>query len=269
MGGLHEQSYALAMCFAAMGVSLFPRNLRYVLVTLGFIAGWIGYDMLIGFVFSVFTCRLLVHSRGARSVKEAVQQSVTDTVFATLGALFAVVTHLIQNAFFFGSVNAAFKDLIGSAAARAGVESAATMNNQYWEGLKFHLQDPATVNMTRMDLVLAHLRAFLSAEWTDMPSAYVCFSILALVLGAGLLVTAILRKWSVKDVLRTGATLLLALCGTVLAGIGWILVMPHHARFHFHFLPRHFFVPGVLMWIIVYVLLDLVLPRLFSKNRSL
>jgi hypothetical protein len=265
MGGLHEQSYALAMCFAVMGVSLIPRTLRYVLLTLGFIAGWMGYDMLIGFVFSAFTCRLLARSRSARSIKHAVQQSVTDTVFATLGALLAVVTHLIQNAFFFGSVSAAFKDLIGSAAARAGVESAATMNNPYWEGVKFHLKDPATANMTRMDLVLAHLRVFFSAEWSDMPSAYSCFSILGLVLGAGVLVTGFLRPWSTKEALRNGAILLLAVCGTVLAGIGWILVMPNHARFHFHFIPRHFFVPGVLFVITLYSIIDMILRKFLKR----
>jgi hypothetical protein len=85
-------------------------------------------------------------------------------------------------------------------------------------------------------------------------------------LGTALLGATFLRKWSVGDLVRIGYVAMLALAGTVLAGIGWILVMPNHARFHFHFLPRHFFVPGVLMWIILCATLDIILTRLVKKK---
>lgn len=268
MGGLHEQSYALALCFAAMGVSLMPGKRGYGLVILGFVAGWIGYDMLPAFVLSVFTCRLLFNSRMDRSIVTPLRQSMYEAMFAALGALLAVVMHLIQNSFYFGSMSAAFKDLIGSAAARAGVESAATMNNPYWEGLKFHLKDPTIASMTRMDLITAHLGAFLSPEWSDIPSAYVCFSMVFLALVVGTLVTIFFQKRIVRDFQRIGSILVLALCGTTLAGIAWLLIMPHHGRFHFNFLPRHFFVPGVLMWIVVYALLDMVVMAIIKKDKT-
>jgi cytochrome bd-type quinol oxidase subunit 2 len=120
--------------------------------------------------------------------------------------------------------------------------------------------------MTRKDLVRALLNAFLSAEWTDATSACVYLTILGGVLGTALLGATFLRKWSVGDLVRIGYVAMLALAGTVLAGIGWILVMPNHARFHFHFLPRHFFVPGVLMWIILCATLDIILTRLVKKK---
>ena len=41
--------------------------------------------------------------------------------------------------------------------------------------------------------------------------------------------------------------LVVALCGTVAAPIAWILLMPRHAFFHLHMLPRHFFVAAALL----------------------
>jgi hypothetical protein len=269
MGGMHEQSYALSICFAAMGLSLMPIGLRYSFMAAGFIAGWIGYDMLPAFVFSVFTCRMLLHSRSSMSVIQALRSSLFDTVLASFGALLAIGTHLVQNAFFWGSIKAAFNDLVGSAAARAGVESAATMNQGYWDGLKSHLQDPSVWRLTRFDLVLAHARHFLSSEWTDLSGVSVCFSLMGAVVMVCFLVAAILGRLSTKGSCRATYVGALSMLGAILAGVTWIILMPHHARFHFHFLPRHFFVPGVLMWIILYAALEVVLARVFSKHTTL
>jgi hypothetical protein len=264
MGGLHEQSYALAICFAGMGVSLIPGRRGFGLAMLGFVAGWIGYDMLPALAFSIFTCRLLSFSRNMNSVRQALWSSTLETTWACSGVILAIGTHLIQNAFFFGSVVAAFRDLFGSAAARAGVESAATMNNQYWEWLKVHLQDPSIGHVTRVDLAIAHLRKFLSPEWTDISLAYLSFSVIGIFLAGCMLLTALRRGFSMRAVKKAATLGSLSVIGTILAAVSWIFLMPHHARFHFHFLPRHFFVPTCLLWIAVYAFFVMLLEEIFT-----
>jgi hypothetical protein len=41
----------------------------------------------------------------------------------------------------------------------------------------------------------------------------------------------------------------LAILISVVSGVAWFLLMPQHARFHFHFIQRQFFVPALLVWL--------------------
>jgi hypothetical protein len=51
-----------------------------------------------------------------------------------------------------------------------------------------------------------------------------------------------------------------------MAGVTWILVMPQHARYHFFFLPRHFFVPLLVLWIALCSMIDRIMMLRSAKH---
>lgn len=269
MGALHQQAYGLGLCFAGMGLALISATPNFAFALLGFIAGWMGYDMIPCFVFSLFTCRLLTYAREPLSSRRALISSTRDSLFLCAGVLFAVLTHLIQNALFFGSLSAAFKDLAGSAGARAGTELLATMNQGYWNNIQFAMRaDPTLTDLSRLELIKAHVEHFLMPQWTDLSSAGHSFSAVGIALIVAFAATSTIRRPSRPSLERFVCLCALMIAGVLLSATAWIMIMPNHARFHFHFLPRHFFVPAVTIWIMLYSWTDMAAARLFRTNRD-
>lgn len=250
MGALHEHSYALSLCFLAMGLSLFAKVGAKTLFCLGFISGWIGYDFTFCFFFSVATCRWLVHLRGARYAWSVVRGSLIDCTASVLGIGMAIVAHLVQNSFVLGGLGVAVRDLLGSAAARAALPIAADLNPEYNSYIQAAHQG---VRYPRGVLVRDLLQQFWAPEWVDSAVLEAAFFFLfAAVLLVLLLRTrqALVNGVGTRAVVVVGALYAFSLVLISLSGVTWFMIMPDHARFHFHFIQRHFFVPTALLGVV-------------------
>lgn len=253
MGSLHQHSYALALCFAGFGLALIPGTPRWSLIALGFLNGWIGYDFTFAFVSAIITGRWLVHTRRRVGVRTVLYELAMDLAATCFGVGLAIMTHLIQNAFFFGSLRAAINDLIGSAAARAGMDIAKELNQPY---VDFLSAAGASTPYPRPALVSGITREFVLESWSDMSLLGWCLQVVVIA-SATMMLWALVRKTG--SLLSYLSLVLSVVVVTVLAcvsGITWIMLMPDHARFHFHLLPRHFFVPVFLFGLGVCAVLD-------------
>lgn len=260
-GALHEHSYALSLGLATIGLSCVLRpSAAWALYAIGFTAGWIGYDFLPAQTGAVFTARWLYHGRAddkgqAPPLADAFGWAVLDALRFASGAAGAILAHVIQVVLFYGGLEAALRDFVGSAAARLGAD-AGTINPAYEAHLRIVGERMAFrpeysefsraalgaegVRNTRMLAKMAEL--FFTRE-TDR-------GLLLTGVGAGLAIAAVemARTFArgggklsraLPRLLASGAV---ALAGTLAASIAWMILVPRHAVFHFHILPRHFFI---------------------------
>lgn len=263
LADLHEHSYALTQ--AVIGISLclvLPRP-WWLLLGLGYAAGWTGYDFLPAQTLAISQTGLLVAL--VRSGTPAWRQSFRTATRAGLsfacGALLAIACHVGQNALFFGSIEEALDDLGGAALARAGAESMAMELNAEYQN---HLNDVASSlawgQSPTWRIVGGMGWTFLTGvtgktmghrEWGPwwLTFPFIGLGLLIFLRGLGLLSRSAPSlpssapqagsehlRWRSKAL---GLTAALA-CVT---GTAWYILMPQHALFHFHIIPRHLFVP--------------------------
>jgi hypothetical protein len=261
MGALHEHSYALVLCFAAMGLSLLPNLPKWLLFFLSFISGWIGYDFTFCFILSVLVCRLLVHAHTLQAPVKFLRRSFIDGCVTIAGILAAIITHIIQNALFFGGLRAALADLFGSAAVRAGLSVGDSLNPSY----SSYIHDAAAGKQyPRMDQINDIATLFITPTWSDGRLALGCFGLVGICILLGLFRVAYLRLFRLDELLNKSLFYIAVFCLALISGFAWFLLMPEHSRFHFHFIARHLFVPFCLVWL---VLFDIAV-RLFCLNRA-
>ncbi len=250
MGALHEHSYALSMCFFATGMSLLPKVGAKTIFCLSFISGWIGYDFTFCFLFAVATCRWLVHLRSTCSARSVFLKTLRDFTVSVFGVGAAVVAHVVQNTVALGGLKVALRDLLGSAAARAGLPVAASLNPDYD---KFIQAAHGGKPYARTQLIADLAEQFWSPSWIDpllLRDAFIC---LLAALSVGLLtrtVQILAARAKISTLLLAITLCFLSLVPIFLAAVAWLVVMPDHARFHFHFIQRHFFVPIALLGVV-------------------
>lgn len=265
MGALHEHSYVLCLCFAGVGVALMPRLPRWILCALAFVNGWMGYDLIFGFVFSVLAGRWLAYTRTERGINGSIASLAVDGVVTCLGTGLAIAAHVAQNALFFGSFGAAINDLFGSAAARAGLEVAKEMNPDY---VNFLTNASQGKSYSRFDLSRDLINNFSTPIWVDQQLLLTWLVVLTAVLVSAVTWRLFQGAWPFRCALNLGLNLCAVTLLAVASAETWILVMPEHARFHFHFLPRHFFVPLVLLAVGLCSLIDLTLLSIRKRYES-
>jgi hypothetical protein len=244
MGSLHQHSYALALCFAGLGMGLIPRMPSWAFFGLAFLSGWMGYDFTFAFVFSIMTGRWLGYSRQGRSLRTMLAKLALDLVATCSGIALAIITHIIQNVFFFGTVKAAINDLIGSAAARAGMEVAKDLNPHY---VNFLVAAGASTPHPRAALATEMITTFATRGWIAQSILTQCLQMIGATFIIIFLWSLLRRRLTVYSCYSVSLSLLIITLMACASGLTWILVMPNHARFHFHLLPRHLFVP-LLIW---------------------
>lgn len=251
-GALHEHSYAMSLSLASLAIALWPqaphskapalqtsqrqtaRGPLFWLTlcfAIGYCAGWMGFDFLPVHLLSFFAVSLVAHGFWGRTF--------TQSVATFAGAIAAIFSHLLQNTLYFGSWRGAWNDLIGSATTYAGIQSAAqSMSPEYYQGIATSISEKG-----KDTHVFSVLSGFTHSFATDWASPLWC-ALFALVFFAAPLVLIGRRShgrmshgvtlWLGK--LAPGAALSIAAC------YAWPALMPNHAVFHFHFLPRHFIV---------------------------
>lgn len=244
MGGLYGQSYHTAFIFAGMGLSLIPGMSPWALGALGFVSGWFQYDMTFCFVFSIFVCRWFGHSGATIPVWRQGLGAVVDSAVTCAGIFLAIAAHLLQNTLVLGGLRNAINDLIGSAAARAGLSVAEQLYPEYVKGLA---QNGAIGRGTGMRLTRELHHSFVTETWSDVDLAsYVFLAIMML------LVIGLARRWrsfSLVGAARFLTTVAVVGPAIIAAGVAWYFAMPNHTIFHYHFIQRHLLIPYCLAWV--------------------
>jgi hypothetical protein len=250
-GALHEHSYAMSLCLASIAVALRPSSkfaARVLVISaLGFLAAWTGFDFLPAQVLS-FAAVILAYDLCVvrREPIAAVRNMTFQTSILFLAMVVGIASHLLQNTLYFDSFPLAWKDILSSAATRAGADTmAAELNPTYYNGVAAkivelgHKSDPFSA-------VGIFFRSFVN-DWSSI--YWVAgFSVT-------LIVIAVVYIKSCNDSDRIAQfgktlgqktslayTLLFALILAFFSGIAWTFLMPKHAVIHMHFVPRHMLV---------------------------
>lgn len=271
---LHEYSYVVSLGFVAIGACTRPLlKVRWLLVVLGFVAGWTGYDWLPGQTLTVFVVRWLTHGGARGDPVGSLARATLDALAFSSGASLAILMHVIQLGLYHGSFEAGLRDLLGAAATHLGHPSAAGLNPEYYETLResretttgnrnFSYWFGAEVNPEspgRIAVVQGMLRIFVSASraygWLLL--------VVGLAGGAALAVDLRARVRSGRldrHALRAQG---LAAAGAVvaagLASVAWMLLMPRHSMVHSHIHWRHFFIGLALL---------VAIPILTSRSQA-
>lgn len=248
-GALHEHSYIISATLAGLALSAcLDSRLTWLFFVFGFISAWLGYDLLLIQAIGTFTIRLLYYHREGQSSRLAVfARSTYDTVKLVSGVAAALLTQMLQNAVYLGGFATAVHDLLGAGAARMGsLETAAGLNPEF---SSFIRRAAGSYVPPRADLVARYFQVFFShctagqrvesCSWSA-PELLVATGGVGIVLGTAGAVRRLVRGKTNARVLAVEVCLTaLAVLLTALGSVLWIVAMPLHARFHFHFLPRH------------------------------
>jgi hypothetical protein len=264
-GALHEHSYVVSLSFLAIGLSAWaPPRLGWLLFPLGFLAGWTGYDWLPAQGLAVVTVRWLYHARsGEADAARAALLAGVDAVRFASGVSLAILSHLLQLALFFGSLEDAIRDLVGSAAVRMGVEGAGGINPEYATRVATaeaatSAQGVANVFGQGFSMTSPNRATMLAVSFSRFVARdiHTWLVSVACVVAAGVAILDLGSRRSARHapVSRLALVVAVALAGAVAASTTWSLLMPHHAVFHAHFLHRHLLV-GLALLLVMPVLL--------------
>jgi hypothetical protein len=292
-GALHKQAYEMAIVFLILCFGLKYLKVSKIFFLLGFIAGWIGYDFCMLQLFCMSLIRLLYHSNTYENWlnKPLIKKVISEALFGFAGVVLAIVLHLLQNSLFYGSVNYAMKDLLGAGMVRMYMDNGAVINPEYLNWLKEsakHYNNPNPFSEGGNFLTIHIKNFFVNHNLVDgrlyttvfMFYAFLKlfsepFTLIALFLiGFGLLfylnrplrknMAGIASKMLVAFRLNFLVFISLAFLGT----ISWYIVMKYHAQFHYHFLPRMYFVLSLLILCFIYKSLELQSTHLKAENES-
>jgi hypothetical protein len=239
-GGVHEHSYALSLTLLTIAVGcLLPSQATAALFALGFVSGWFGYDFLPGQTVALLIVRWVYYCQAhpMRPVRAAAR-SVLDVTKLVSGIAVAILTHLAQNTLYFGGLTPAVRDLLGPAAARMNLSTAQAINPEYVEFLRKAGGDPPP----RGELVAALTRAFFLETWSAgrvLLAVGVSAVALTAVAAGGKMVRA---RMGIIAAARQLFVIMVAVVLSYVTSVVWTAMMPRHAMFHFHFLPRHFLI---------------------------
>jgi hypothetical protein len=233
MAALHEHSYQMSMVFLIILIGYIVQDSKDIFFTLGFLCGWIGYDFIPAQILSMMIVRYVKYSQRNDSVISSLILSFRDTLFGVLGVVLAVATHFIQNALYFGSFKKAFIDLFGAAEARIFLDKGKNLDPDYIKVLK------AANNFnqfpSRFFILRKMFNKFVLHGWSRP-----IVIILSLWIGSVFnVITVYQNKLSRKKYLLN---LIIISIMSISASIAWFIFMKYHAAFHYHFLPRLFFV---------------------------
>lgn len=243
-GTLHHESYSLSLVLlSSVAVSSRKGFSPWILMIIGFGAGWFGYDFLPGHVLVLLTLRIAVYFGYVNlSFRKILYLATRDSLFFISGCLYAIVAHLFQNILFFGSVKGGLLDLIGSASMRMGLE----YNPRYNEA--GNLSGTFNPLIISRDMAKSFLGGWQTLERTGVSYSgiYKWSNDLALILmgvfsfGNYFVNWAKYREIGVHYHRLKIAAFLIFSVGICLSCISWFFLMPNHAANHFVNLPRHF-----------------------------
>jgi hypothetical protein len=236
--GLHYQGYALALLMIEIGIAIGERAMLAAFAILGFLQGWLSFDYF--FLVTVTPLALeLAMPRIDPEYKPRWKLAFTRGALAGIGFAAAHSVHFLQVWGYWGSLDAAMRDIGGAAAHRADAGTTGYLR-QALGNLKtyFYGLHPLHFGLSLPDG--ADIQ-----EWS-------MFRFLGLSLGPWwLLATLAMIIWDHLDPDRYIGALrkdwhFVSAIGILTASL-WLLTMVNHGGMHRHFLYRHLFVAFFMM----------------------
>jgi hypothetical protein len=237
---LHAHSYLLSLILITVAVSFRITHAAPALALIGFIAGWTNYDWMPSVVITAFVARWSYHSVHGHSCIKRWRLASLEALACIGGIIFAIFTHLLQNALYYNSWTAAWKDLLGAAATRAKIDTVAKWNPGYYTHNK------SVIIQKELDrdrfLTVWYLWKHLQKHFFSAGNMKF-FVAGCLTFFIGTLTAARTKKLRFSRCLECIPIALLI----ALSGITWSLLMPWHACCHFHVIYRHLLTPFILV----------------------
>ena len=234
--GLHYQGYALALLMLEIGIVMSPGSRVTWFAVLGFAQGWLSFDyvFLVTFVPLAFE---FVLSRVDADYQPRWRLAAWRVALAGAGFVAAHMLHFAQVWAYWGSFDAAARDLAGAATHRSG-------SGLVHGPLEYLLFEIGLLKLYYLGLHPVNLS--LSLPDPGAPENWSMFRFLGLALGPWwALVTVSMLIWDrvqPSEAFRAFRMDWHAICLTaLLTSSAWFFVMLDHAGHHRHFLFRHLF----------------------------
>jgi hypothetical protein len=225
MHGLSYQGYAFALLLIQLALCLrmcregLSTGLWWLVGFVGFMQGWLGFD----YFFLVAAAPLAVWL--ALRTSMSARQVVLSCAVGVLGYCLANTLHFIEVVSYYGSVKAALNDLTAVAHYRSA--------GAVLDGGKS--ADPALVVLWDYLATYTALPMFLNAS-------------ILLLCASGVAVLLLMRRafgntTLLRPLLAIGLSIAIASC--------WVVLMPQHSAQHWHFIPRHYFLPVFVIALVI------------------
>lgn len=232
IGSIYSYSYYFSLALVSFALILSGNRYKLSLLGLvGFLLGWLGYD----FFFLIFMALLALMI----FEEETFKKRVTPALSYAFGFLCAVLAHLVQNILFYNDWKIAFNDLIGAALVRMNIDLGAHLSPKYYNW----------INSLIVGKEVNPYIAF-SEVWQSWQTRFRWYlpewpMIVGFTLVLWCLISLRSNSIDLRQVYKLTIAIVIELAGLLL----WFIIMPKHAFFHGHFLPRHF----LLMVIVFYI----------------
>lgn len=231
IANLHQHSYNFSATLLLLSACITFRNVAWVLASIAFVSGWIGYDFIFAHIFTILTLRFVYwRSRCGASVVTALREAIGEASVFALVFGFDVLVKLLQNTIYFSSATTAFTDFYGSIQWRNDVSCVHFLTNY-----------SSSRTLAIFELTKLYLHTFWSApEWSSP-----FYIVTAAAIGAlGLAINSIQLT---AEALRSRAKTV-AIAGLLTSGVllVWFALAPSHAGAHGHLFTRIVLVPLLL-----------------------
>lgn len=232
LGNLHQHSYNFSIFLLLIAVGVTVRRPWALLTVLAFIAGWIGYDFLFIYAFTIVTIRFLYWTyRENNPWPRAAWASIGETSLFLAVFVFDMTLKFLQNTLYFSSAVMAQQDLFLNLLYRTSAESLDSMSIS-WRFQKAFKLSSVYVDRFISDRSLSNTESLLAVA-----------GILLIVVG--------IHSYRTARAGQTGTTRRLALIITTLISssmtiLAWLLLAPNHAEPHVSIFARLLLVPCVL-----------------------
>lgn len=236
LGNLHQHSYNLSSIFALIAVCVSFRNVIWIVATIGFVCGWIGYDFIFAQIFTIITARFLYwRARHATPLWPALREAIGESCIFLLVFSADVALKLFQNTLYFKSATSAFQDFYESAQHRSDIS-----------GVRFLMEGSTSRARAFYELLKLYPRTF----WTDPTWSSPPHIIKTATLGIVVMIFTAFhykRRGDMLALLSKGATLSVAWLLSVSTILVWFAVAPTHAAAHGPLFVRMLLVPLLLL----------------------
>jgi hypothetical protein len=239
MHNLHISAYGLSLLYFSWALYLFRApglpgwGASVLFFLLGFLQGWVSYDLCFLMTFSPLVLFFL--KQESLSLSVFFNRALLPVLLLGSGFTLAFLLHVVQVVVYMGSWQGAYEELFQALAYRSIGDSAGLPRGEYWT-------HEISIDTNRLGLIGDYL-----AE--EMPRGYYLgFNPSALFLAVGVGTLFFQRPFAFRVLnyeirIQAGWKMSVALFASFLIACLWILFMFQHAFIHTNYIPRHFILP--------------------------
>lgn len=234
VGNLHQHSYNFSITLLLIAVGVSVRRSWPALAALAFIAGWIGYDFIFIYPFTIVTVRFLYWStRENNGWVRAAWAAIGETCLFLAVFTLDMTLKFVQNTLYFSSAVMAQQDLFLNILYRTSAESSASMT------LSWRFEKAAR-------LVHAYFNSFITGDRLSHRESLlaICGFSLLIVLAH---MWRVMRARQHVGLSRRWAVIIVAMISSSMTILGWLFLAPNHAEPHVSLFARLLLIPCILL----------------------